>query len=124
MAMSDNHQRTGSLTLSLPPEEHWTLHHVLLHRIEQESTAENPPEVEPPPVEIFQAFDRLDAGETRFTVAQLEAMQTVLGEYHYSTTWWERERSRIERLLHRVTERLERHQAMLPADERFLGESP
>ena len=114
-----NNQHPESLTLSLPPEEHWTLHHVLLHRIEQELTAEDPLKVDPPPVEVFQAFDTLDSGGTRFTVAQLEAIQTVLGEYHHSATWWKIERPRLEQLLHRITELLEQHQARLPADERL-----
>ena len=105
-----------TVTLSLPHEEHWTLHHVLLDRIEQESTAADPSEVDPPPVEVFQAFETLDAGETTFTIAQLTAMQTVLAEYHHAPTWWEVERAQLEQLLHRVTAPCDQHQSMLPAD--------
>lgn len=113
MAMPDTPLPPCSITLSLRPEEHWTLHHVLLDRIEQETTVEEPADVNPPPVEVFQAFETLDAGETSFTIAQLKAMQTVLAEYHYSPTWWEIERSRIEQLLHRITEPIEQNQAAL-----------
>ncbi|WP_227378972.1 DUF7853 family protein [Haladaptatus halobius] len=99
-----------SIPLPLPPAEHWTLHHVLLHRIEQERTAEETSTVEPPPLEIFHAFERLDAGNTQFTIAQFKAIQEVLAEYHHATTWWEVERARIERLLHRVATILEANQ--------------
>lgn len=116
MNMPDNQQHPRSVTLSLPPAEHWTLHHVLLDRIEQEATAAEPVSVEPPPVAVFQAFETLDAGETSFTIAQLEAMQTVLAEYHHSTTWWELERARLEQLLHRVAACLEPHLPALPAE--------
>lgn len=104
------------VTLSLPPEEHWTLHHVLLDRIERESTAEHPTRVDPPPVEVFQAFETLDAGETSFTIAQLEAIQTILTEYLCSTSLEDRERSRLEQLLHYVAERIEQYHAALPID--------
>lgn len=112
--MPDTPPYPRSVTLSLPPEERWTLHHVLLDRIEQETTAKDPANIEPPPVEAFQAFETLDAGEISFTIAQLEAMQTILAEYHHSPTWWEIERSRLERLLHRVSEPIEQHHVTLP----------
>ena len=90
------------ITLSLPPEEQWTLHHVLLARIEQEQTARNAASIDPPPLEVFQAFDRLDTGETCFTTAQLEAVEDVLATYHHATDEWETERPQLEQLLHRV----------------------
>jgi hypothetical protein len=114
--MSGTPHETRSVTLSLSPEERWTLHHVLLDRIEQEATAAEPTGVEPPPVEVFQAFETLDAGETSFTIAQLDAIQTVLAEYHRSTTWWELERARIEQLLHHVTDLLDQPRAIPSAD--------
>ena len=108
--------RPRTVTLSLSPETAWTLHHVLLDRIEQE-TAETPPtSVEAPPIEVFQAFERLDAGEPSFTIAQLEAIQTVLMEYHHASTWWELERAQIERLLHQVTRCLNQQHAPCSAD--------
>lgn len=104
------------MTLSLSPKEHWTLHHVLLDRIEQETTAAEPTGVEPPSVEVFQAFEMLDTGETNFTLSQLDAIRTVLTEYHHSTTWWELERAQIEHLLHQVTDLLDQHQVRHSAD--------
>lgn len=114
--MPDTSPHSRSVTLLLPREEHWTLHHVLLDRIEQEALAEEPSSVDPPPVAVFQAFETLDAGETSFTIAQLTAIQTILAEYHHAPTWWEIKRSWIEQLLHRITKRIEQHQAALAAD--------
>ena len=108
--MADSSRHPRPVTLSLPPEEHWTLHHVLLDRITQESTADDPATVDPPPIEVFQAFETLDAGDTQFTIDQLEAIQAILADYHHSPTWWEVERSRLERLLHRVAHLVEQHQ--------------
>lgn len=88
--------------LELPPEEHWTLHHILLHRIEREMRVDDATAVDPPPLEVFQAFEIIDAGETQFSVGQLEAIQAVLAEYHHSTTWWETERSTLEQLLYQI----------------------
>jgi hypothetical protein len=96
-----------SIELTLPADEYWTLHHVLLHRIDRETTAESPTVVDPPPLEIFHAFETLDAGRTTFSISQLEAMQEVLAEYHHSTTWWESERSQLERLLYFIATNLD-----------------
>ena len=68
-------------------------------------------EVDPPPAEVFRAFETLDAGETSFTIAQLEAIQDVLAEYHHSSTWWEIERPQFEQLLQRTAQLIEQHQA-------------
>ena len=114
--MSENPHHVNTVTLPLSSEERWTLHHVLLDRIEQESTAVEPSIVDPPPVEVFQAFEALDDGETSFTIEQLEAVQTTLAEYHHSTTWWETERSQLERLLNHVARPVERHHAAPASD--------
>ena len=110
-----NRSQPSATTLSLPPKEHWTLHYVLLDRIDQETTVGDTAEVDPPPVEVFQAFETLDAGETSFTIAQLEAIQGVLAEYHHSPTWWEIERPQFEQLLSRITELIEQHHAITEA---------
>ncbi|WP_226010074.1 hypothetical protein [Halomicrobium salinisoli] len=115
MSLSDTPRDARSIALSLPIEQQWTLHHVLLDRIEREETT--PADVEPPRVEVFQAFEALDAGETRFTRAQLEAIEDLLSEYHHSTGRWEAERSTIEALLATVTEHLDGRGRALPADE-------
>lgn len=91
---------TVKTPLSLSRAEHWALHHVLLHRVEREAAELS---VEPPSVAVFHAFTSLDAGDTAFTEAELEAIQSVLAEYHYSTDWWEVERAQLETLLYEVT---------------------
>lgn len=108
--MSTRPRPSRSITLSLSVEERWTLHHVLLHRIEREQIAANPTEIEPPPFEVFQAFETLDEGGTRFTVVQLEATRRVLETYRRMGHWWEIESSRLERLIQHITAALERIQ--------------
>lgn len=105
--MRDRADHPRSVTLSLPPEEHWTLHHVLLDRIEHERTSEESTHSEPPALEVYQAFERLDTGRTSFTLGQLEAVRAVLADYHHRTSWWEIERAQVESLLHRITERID-----------------
>ena len=107
MPTESRSSQSQSIALTPPPDEHWTLHHVLLHRINREMTADDPIVVDPPPLEIFQAFETLDAGRTTFTISQLEAMQEVLAEYHHSVSWWENERSQLERLLHDIATKLD-----------------
>lgn len=113
MPKTPHHPYSATLSLSLSPAEQWTLHHVLLDRIEQEATAAEPSEATPPPVEVFTAFETLNSGGTGFTIAQLEAIQPILAEYHPSPTW-EADRARIEQLLQRVTEQIDQHQPDLP----------
>lgn len=103
--MSDSSHAAPTVTLSLPRGERWTLHHVLLDRIEPGAVGGGSDE--PPAEAVFEAFDVLDGGGTRFSVDQLEAMRDVLATYHHSTTWWEVERPQVERLLHRVTDAIE-----------------
>ena len=116
MATPGSSDRPRTVTLSLSPETAWTLHHMLLDRIEQEAAETTPASVEAPPIEVFQAFETLEAGNTNFTIAQLEAIQTVLMEYHHATTWWELERAQIEQLLQQVTSRLDQQRAPCSAD--------
>lgn len=98
-----------SISLELQLEEHWTLHHVLLQRIEQEVTA---PEREPPTLEVYQAFERVDAGTTNFTVAQLEAVRDVVANYHHRTDHWQFDRPQLESLLAQITTALEEPQSL------------
>ena len=103
------------VTLSLTPEQHWTLHHVLLDRIDPKSTTVTA-DANPPAVEVFHAFETLESGNTRFSLPQLKAIQEVLTEYHQSPTWWEIERPQLEQLLHRVTYHIEQLEPSLYAE--------
>jgi hypothetical protein len=100
----------------LPLGAQRTLYHVLFDRFEQEATAAKTTRIDPPPIEVFLAFERLDAGNTSFTIAKLRAIQTVLIEFHHTSTWWELERTQIEQLLQQVTSRLDQQRAPCSAD--------
>lgn len=104
-----------SATLSLTSEQHWTLHHVLLDRIDEEPT-DATTDADPFLFEVFHAFEVLESGNARFTLAQLTTIQEVLAEYHHSSTWWEVERPQIEQLLHRVTQHIEQLEPSLSAE--------
>lgn len=64
---------------------------------------------------MFQAFERLDAGKTSFTIAQLEAMQTVLVEYQ-QTEVGESESTQLDRLLYQISDTLNQHRGIRPAE--------
>lgn len=100
--MSENRSPSLGEALSLPPEEQWTLHHVLLDRLGRDAPAE--PDAVPA---LRRAFETLDDGGRRFTLAELEAMERVLAACHHSTRW-EVDRPRLEALLSRISARIER----------------
>ena len=98
----------SSALIETPPLSHaepWTLHHVLLDRLTDETaTAAGPVDHR----QLREAFETLDDGGDEYTREQLRAIQSVLAAYHHSPTWWEIERPRLEGLLHRVSGALER----------------
>lgn len=114
--MPERSRENQVVSLDLSLEEWWTLHHVLLDRIEDELTSDEPDRVDPPSMAVYRAFETVDSGETSVSVTELTAIQTVLAEYHHSPTWWEVERPQIEQLLHHVSDRLEPHHPPLPAE--------
>ena len=104
-----------SATLSLTPEQQWTLHHVLLDRIDEESR-DVTTDADPPSVEVFHAFEMLESSSARFTLSQLTAIRELLAEYHHSPTLWEVERPQLEQVLHCVTYQIGRLEPSLCAD--------
>ena len=113
--MSDLPPVDTTVTLSLSPAEQWTLHHVLLDRIDQESTAGEPSRTDPPPLEVFHAFERLDAGRSTFTRSQLAAIEPVVARYHHSPEW-EEDRARLEEILHLISDGTTDRHAPLSTD--------
>lgn len=93
-------------TLSLSRAEQWTLHHVLLDRLDRLDPVEIADDAAS--AELREAFETLDSGGDTFTRGELERMQSVLARYHHRTTWWMVERPRLEGLLHSVSTALER----------------
>jgi hypothetical protein len=115
------HDPGGSVeTLSLSREDEWTLHHVLLDRLGFGRDT-GPPSLGSDPAgddsELRRAFEKTDTGGNDYTLAELKAMQRVLAAYHHSTTWWEVERPRLERLLHVVSTAIERGRESCRADD-------
>lgn len=94
-------------SLSLSPAAQWTLHHALLERIDAEPTAADPTGIDPPPLAVYTAFERLDAGARTFSDAELDAMCDVVRDAHHAPDWCA-ERDRLESLLHALTRALER----------------
>ena len=113
--MSDFPPVDTTVTLSLSPEEQWTLHHVLLDRIDQEATSGEPSRTDPPPLEVFRAFERLDAGRTNFTRSELAAIEPIVARYHHAPEW-EADRAQLEGLLHQITDRGSDRPAPLSTD--------
>ena len=94
--------------LSLAPADLWTLHHVLCDRLDAELTATDATAVDPPPLAVYTAFETLEAGERRITVAELEVIRDVVSQYHHRTDEWAADRARLEQVLETVTQTLER----------------
>ena len=110
--MDGSPSTTTEATLSLSRAEQWTLHHVLADCIDSqhadgamvsmdETTASTDQAT------LRRAFETIDEGETTFTRAELERLQTVLARYHHRTSWWMVERPRIEGLLNCISTALE-----------------
>lgn len=95
MSYTTSTLQTATLDASLA--EQWTLHHVLLDRLDREHAEDAPTPLSPRLVEVAYAFEALDAGKRRFTIAQLEAIQPLLAEYMFSKRWAD-DRERLERL--------------------------
>lgn len=113
-------QPPRSLELGVSQAELWTLHHVLLDRIEAEWIAEKPGTVDPPSIEVFRAFETLDHGGRCFSIAELEAMQSVLAIYYHGERW-ETDHPRIEEFLHEISALLDHHRLPShPPDARAL----
>jgi hypothetical protein len=115
MTVGDEHRSEGEpmdepdatdAPVELSRAEQWTLHHVLLDRLADAEADADGREGEPPS-ELRRAFERLDRGETTFTRAQLEQLQTVLARYHHRSSWWLVERPRLEALLDSVSTALD-----------------
>ena len=117
--MTENRPSCPVETLSPSRAEQWTLHHALLDWLDGERDVAASPGRDPGPsdAEVRGAFETLDAGGDRYTLAELEAMQSVLATYHHSPTWWEIERPQLERLLHRVSTVIERSRKGCSADD-------
>ena len=101
--------------MDVPRADQWTLHHVLLDRLEREADREVPSPLPPALVEANRAFETLDAGGRTFTLPQLHTIRAVVGEYVHSPAW-EDEREGLERLHSRLGASLERQRNRTPRE--------
>ena len=76
MAAKNTH-RDGALDLSR--EEQWVLHDVMLDRIEMELYV--PDETDPPAIEVFKVFEKVEAGTYRFSEAERRCIAEELRRY-------------------------------------------
>lgn len=123
MSSADHVDRSRSFTLWLPFEHQWTLHHLLLDRI-QGGTEGGRQTEGPHQVDVYEAFEILDGGDLRFTVDQVEAMQRVLRTSRHSVTSGQGQRDRIDQLLDRLSIPLAKHRSTAQADRRDTRELP
>lgn len=86
--------------LSLSPEEQWVLHHVLQQRIDCEHRHSSK---EPPPIEVFSAFDKIDSGRTMFTTTELCHVHTQLVHRLEAGNVPESDRRAIKAILEQLT---------------------
>ncbi|MHC3439444.1 DUF7853 family protein [Natrialbaceae archaeon A-gly3] len=83
-------------------EQQWVAHHVMLDRIELEAKA--PGETEPPPMEVFQVFEKLEAGEPRLTSSERRCLCRELRRYVEGVNTPERDESVARTLLESLAE--------------------
>lgn len=99
--------------LPLAPDELWTLHHVLLDRLESERRS--PTTVEPPPIEVFDAFEKIEAGESDFTAREVRFVRAELRRYVAGPAGPPPDRAVAERVIDRITTALARRGSSQPS---------
>ncbi len=97
-----------TVTLTLQREDLWTLHHVLLERLEAEQTSPEPGAIDPPPLAVCRVFDTLEAGRTRVRIADLETVTKVL-RHDGACPPWCLDCDRLAALCNQLTELCEQH---------------
>lgn len=92
------------LPLRLSSAELWIVHHVLLERIELEQRS--PSTTDPPPLEVFHAFEKLEAGEHLFTPSELRRMRRELRRYLERTGGAGADRQAAQQVIDHITDTL------------------
>lgn len=93
--MTASTERKG-LSLTLTREEQWVLHHLMLDRMELEIPST---EADPPSVDIYRVFDKLEAGTHWFTSRECRLLREELGRYAEARDTPDRDRPTARRLL-------------------------
>ena len=88
--------------VTLTREQRWVAHHVVLDRIELEAKA--PGETGPPPIELFQVFEKLEAGEPRLTSSERRYLCRELCRYVDAVSTPQRDEPVARSLIDSLTE--------------------
>ena len=88
--------------VTLTREQRWVAHHVMLDRIELEAKA--PGDTEPPPMEVFEVFEKLEAGEPQFTSSERQYLCRELRRYADAVNTPERDEPVARSLLETLEE--------------------
>lgn len=67
------------VTLNLSREEQWVIHHVMLDRMELEAQA--PTDTDPPPLEVYRVFEKLETSIHWFSQREGKCLRTELSQY-------------------------------------------
>lgn len=108
--------------LPLSPPQQWTLHHILLDRIELERRS--PATVEPPPLPVFTAFEKIESGDSWFMPDELRSMRAELRWYLRRNVHGPPDRATVERLIDLITDVLERRRPSPQSLSTSLGRPP
>lgn len=98
--MTASTERQG-LALALSREEQWLLHHVMVDRMELEARS---PEADPPSVDVYRIFDKLEAGTHWFTRRECRRLRDELEGYVGARDTPERDRPTARAILDRLRE--------------------
>ncbi len=99
----DSQNAQNESTLGLSREEQWVLHHVMLDSIEMESRA--PENADPPPLAVYQVFEKLDTGTRRFTGHERRCIRDELRRYADAENTPDRDKPIAKSILDRLERR-------------------
>lgn len=88
------------LTLSLSREEQWVVHHVMLDRMELEAQA--PAETDPPPLDVYRIFEKLEGGIHWFSQRECQCLRNELSQYAEEKSTPDRDKPITEQILNQL----------------------
>lgn len=104
-------RQSPQIVLTLSHAELWTLYRVLFDRLEQGGRSEAP---DPLPLELYQTYRKIEAGENRFTTTELLSTRAELKRHLESDGANRTERAVIEQLINHITATLSGNRSPRP----------
>ena len=101
--MNNRQTEQRQRTFALSRDEAWTVHHVVLDRIEAEATMADR---EPPSIDVFRVFEKLESGTEQFTCTELRAMRSELDSYRSSERPSDRDDDHLVAIVERLDQQL------------------